>query len=93
MAAFEKVLSGIPRMDQALDHIRMGDNVVWRVSNLEKCKAFAVPFVHQAIRGRRNVIFVRFAGHPPLLEPMNGLRIIPMKLISTFPESYLPRFT
>lgn len=32
MAAFDKVKSGIPEMDAALDHIRLGDNVVWRVS-------------------------------------------------------------
>ena len=35
MAAFEKVMSGIPALDQALDYIRMGDNVVWRVYNPE----------------------------------------------------------
>lgn len=28
MAAFERVLSGIPEMDHALDNIRLGDNVV-----------------------------------------------------------------
>ena len=32
MAAFEKVCSGIPQMDEALDYIRLGDNVVWQVS-------------------------------------------------------------
>ena len=35
MAAFERVASGIPMMDQALDNIRLGDNVVWQVSELE----------------------------------------------------------
>ena len=30
MAAFERVLSGIPEMDKALDNIRLGDNVVFR---------------------------------------------------------------
>ena len=34
MAAFERILSGIPEMDKALDNIRLGDNVVWRVDNL-----------------------------------------------------------
>ena len=33
MAAFDRVKSGIPEMDEALDHIRLGDNVVWRVYN------------------------------------------------------------
>ena len=41
MAAFDKVLSGIPALDGALDYIRMGDNVVWRVSELEEFRRFA----------------------------------------------------
>ena len=36
MAAFDKVLSGIPALDRAVDSIRMGDNVVWRVSDLDE---------------------------------------------------------
>ena len=32
MAAFDRILSGIPEMDTALDNIRLGDNVVWRVT-------------------------------------------------------------
>ena len=43
MAAFDQVLSGIPALDQALDYIRMGDNVVWRVSGLEEFRRFADP--------------------------------------------------
>ncbi|WP_026497863.1 hypothetical protein [Butyrivibrio sp. WCD2001] len=34
MAAFDRILSGIPEMDKALDNIRLGDNVVFRVSEL-----------------------------------------------------------
>lgn len=29
MAAFDRILSGIPGLDEALDSIRLGDNVVW----------------------------------------------------------------
>ena len=36
MAAFDRILSGIPEMDKALDNIRLGDNVVWRVSELSQ---------------------------------------------------------
>ena len=43
MAAFERVLSGIPEMDAALDNIRLGDNVVWQVTNLEEFKLCASP--------------------------------------------------
>ena len=67
MAAFDQVLSGIPALDQALDYIRMGDNVVWRVSGLEEFRRFADPFVEQAKRDGRNIIYFRFASHPELV--------------------------
>ncbi len=67
MAAFEKVLSGIPALDTAVDYIRMGDNVVWRVSNLEEFRRFADPFVEQAKKEGRNMIYFRFASHPELV--------------------------
>ena len=41
MAAFDRVCSGIPEMDRALDNIRMGDNVVWRVSSLDQFREIA----------------------------------------------------
>ena len=40
MAAFERILSGIPEMDTAFDNIRLGDNVVWRVSDLAQFSRF-----------------------------------------------------
>ena len=40
MAAFERIQSGIPAMDAALDNIRLGDNVVWQVSSLDEFRLF-----------------------------------------------------
>ncbi len=68
MAAFDKVLSGIPEMDTALDYIRLGDNVVFRVSNLEEFHLFVDPYVEQAKKDKRNLIYFRFASHEPLVE-------------------------
>ena len=67
MAAFDKVMSGIPALDRALDYIRMGDNVVWRVSSLEEFRRFADPFVEQAKKDKRKIIYFRFASHPELV--------------------------
>ena len=75
MAAFERVKSGIPEMDGRLDHIRLGDNVVWRVSGLEEFHLFLDPFVNQAIADHRNLVYVRFASHPPLVEARPGIKI------------------
>lgn len=47
MAAFDKVCSGFPSMDDILDFIRLGDNVVWQVSDVEEFRFFAEPFARQ----------------------------------------------
>ena len=68
MAAFERVKSGIPDMDKALDHIRLGDNVVWRVSELSEFRLFVDPYIEQAKKDKRNIIYFRFASHEPLVS-------------------------
>ena len=56
MAAFDRIKSGIPQMDEALCNIRLGDNVVFRVSNLAQFKLFMDPYVEQAKKDKRNII-------------------------------------
>ena len=84
VAAFDRILSGIPEMDPALDNIRMGDNVVWQVSSLDEYRVFARAFAARAIRDGRNLLYIRFADHEPILEPAEGLRIVPVKLSHLF---------
>ncbi len=84
MAAFEKTKSGIPAMDDALHYIRLGDNVVWQVSTLDEFRSVAIPFVEQAIRDKRNLLYIRFAEHEPILPEMEGLRIIQVPLSHRF---------
>ena len=47
MAAFEKTRSGIPMMDDALQYIRLGDNVVWQVPSLDEFRYVAEKFAVQ----------------------------------------------
>lgn len=84
MAAFERIMSGIPAMDAVLDSIRLGDNVVWQVTKLEDFVLFARPFVQQAIKDKRNVLYIRFASHEPLVEKQEGVRVIPVELSHRF---------
>ncbi len=84
MAAFERVKSGIPEMDRILDNIRLGDNIVWRVSGLDEFHLFLDPFVEQAVADGRNLIYVRFASHPPLVEEQPGVRIVRIELSHRF---------
>lgn len=75
MAAFDKILSGHPQLDEILDHIRLGDNVVWQVSSIDEFRVFAEPFARQAVRDGRSVIYIRFAQHEPVLKDTSGIQV------------------
>ena len=76
MAAFDKVKSGYPGMDDILDYIRMGDNVVWQVTDIDEFRFFALPFVAQAKRDGRSITYIRFAQHAPILEDLDGVDLV-----------------
>ena len=84
MAAFDRVKSGIPEMDTALDNIRLGDNVVWRVSDLSEFRLFMEPYVRQAIEDGRNIIYFRFASHDPLIEDRPEVKTVNVTLSHRF---------
>ena len=84
MAAYEKVMSGLPALDQALDYIRMGDNVVWRVSSLDEFRLFSDPFVEQAKKDGRRIIYFRFANHPELVAECPEVKRICIPLSHRF---------
>ena len=87
MAAFDRILSGIPEMDKAFDNIRLGDNVVWRVSDLQQFRLFMEPYVEQAIKDGRDIIYFRFASHDPLIEERPEVKTVPIALSHRF-ETY-----
>ncbi len=84
MAAFDRICSGNPGLDRALDNIRLGDNVVFRVSDLKEFRFFMEPYVEQAIKDRRNFIYFRFAAHEPLIREREGVTIYHIPLSHLF---------
>lgn len=75
MAAFDTISSGLAGLDLMLDSIRLGDNVVWQVGSVDDYRRIVRPFAGQAIRDGRNLVYIRFAPHAPILEPTEGLTI------------------
>jgi pyruvate,water dikinase len=59
--------TGLPGLDHILKGLRPGDNVVWRVDNIEDYAAFAQPFCERALAEGKTVVYFRFATHPPVL--------------------------
>ncbi len=68
--------SGIQALDEVLQGVRLGDNVVWQVDRLEDYRYFAVPFAEAAIAAGRRLVYLRFASHPPVLTPRPGMETI-----------------
>lgn len=69
-------LSGLLGLDEVLEGIRLGDNVVWQVDTLDDYRFFAKPFAEEAVAQGRRLVYLRFAPHEPVLVPMGGLEII-----------------
>jgi pyruvate,water dikinase len=70
------IKSGIEPLESVVQGLRLGDNVVWQVDFLEDYSYFAEPFANQALRDGRTCIYLRFAPHPPILSPREGLKTI-----------------
>jgi pyruvate,water dikinase len=75
-AEIPSIPSGIQALDDVLQGIRLGDNVVWQVERLEDYRYFAEPFAETAIASHRRMVYLRFASHPPVLAPRPGLETI-----------------
>ncbi len=83
----EQVSTGLPGLDGVLNYLRKGDNVVWQVDSIDDFAAFVTPFVTTAVSTGRKVIYMRFAGHKPLLEQAPGIQIFNLDASAGF-ESF-----
>ncbi|HOC68261.1 MAG TPA: PEP/pyruvate-binding domain-containing protein [Candidatus Hydrogenedentes bacterium] len=61
--------TGLPELDQLLRGLIAGDNLVWRVAHVEDYRAFALPYCAHGIKSGRAVVYLRYANHPPIVEP------------------------
>ncbi len=68
--------SGINALDDLLQGIRLGDNIVWQVDNLDDYTSFANSFITRSIKDGFKCIYIRFAAHKPVLKPRSGLTIV-----------------
>ncbi|MDP2653171.1 MAG: PEP/pyruvate-binding domain-containing protein [Candidatus Omnitrophota bacterium] len=71
-----RVKTGVPGLDRIIDDLRLGDNVVWKVDDIEDYRYFTRAFLAQSLQDRKKCVYLRFASHPPILDPCDGLEII-----------------
>ena len=72
----QAISSGLASLDEVLQGLRLGDNVVWQVDWLEDYSYFAESFAEQVIGDGFDCVYLRFAPHPPIIKSRPGLTTI-----------------
>lgn len=67
--------TGLPGLDEVLNGLRLGDNVVWQVDEINHYRHFVLPFVQKAVTEERRVVYMRFADHDPLLASDQHVKV------------------
>lgn len=70
------VTSGISTLDELLGGLRPGDNVVWQVEKLDLYATFAGALPAGALQRGIRLLYFRFASHPVVLRPLDGLQTV-----------------
>ncbi|MHC4619147.1 MAG: PEP/pyruvate-binding domain-containing protein [Planctomycetota bacterium] len=76
--------TGLNGLDTILGGLQKGDNVVWQVDSVNDFRGFVEPYVTQALRDGRRVVYMRFAGHEPLVQPSSKITVYPLDSVSGF---------
>jgi hypothetical protein len=67
--------SGFSGLDEVLNGLRTGDNVVWQIKRIEEYIPFIQPFCKQCLKRGVPLVYFRFARHRPLLGKADGAEI------------------
>ncbi|MBU0633690.1 MAG: PEP/pyruvate-binding domain-containing protein [Candidatus Omnitrophica bacterium] len=68
------ISTGIKGLDDVLTGLRKGDNVVWQIDDIKDYIELVEPFVQEALKQNKNVIYIRFASHKELLKPSGRIK-------------------
>ena len=79
--------TGLKGLDETLCDLKKGDNVVWQVDCIEDYSRFVTPYVKKALEDKRNIVYMRFAQHRPLLENQPNITVYQLDAKSGF-ESF-----
>ncbi len=84
------ISTGIKGLDSVITGLRLGDNVVWQIDDMEDYANLVKPFVHQALKDKKRVIYMRFATHKELIKPSKQVKRYELNAQAGF-ESFTAR--
>ena len=87
MPTFSRVSTGVEGLDEILNFLQMGDNVVMQVDDIEAYKSFVLPYVRTALAAHRRVVYMRFSHHEALLKNTGQITVYKLNANAGF-ESF-----
>ena len=63
----KRVSAGLSGLDQVIDMLRLGDNVVWQVQSIADYLQVVRPYIKQSKEDGRRLVYFRFGNHEPLM--------------------------
>ena len=71
-----EISTGIEDLDNLLQGLLAGDNIVWQIDDLQDYSFFAERFAREAIARNLECLYFRFGSHPPILPDMPGVSVV-----------------
>lgn len=75
MNLHDKVSTGLNGFDQVIDHLRLGDNVVWQADSVSDYKKMVDHFVVKAKMDHMRLVYIRFASHEQILADSQDIKV------------------
>ncbi len=72
----DRVSTGNRGIDEVIDMLRMGDNVVWQVDSVSDYRKVVEPYLRQAREDQREIYYIRFGSHEPVIEDTEGIHVM-----------------
>lgn len=72
---YRRASTGLTGLDEVFDGLRLGDNVVWQADSVAAYRDVVTPYVAQARRDGRRLVYVRFGQDAPLIDDLTGIEV------------------
>lgn len=87
MSYLERASTGLEGLDRVVEYLRLGDNVVWQVNDIEEYRILVKAFVRQAIKEGRRLVYMKFGREAALPDPPPQVKVYQLQPESGF-ESF-----
>lgn len=76
--------TGLPHLDRTLQGLLPGDNLVWEIESVPHYQYFVEPFVREAKKQGKELVYFHFSGEAPLLGDEEGTKIVSLEPLNGF---------